>query len=99
MPASLLDSQLQQLDVQDASELYMCFGCPQVTQSQSETTASCAHLDADQLASANGDTCTDEIRTAASENTAAASKICETDPEFPSTEQIVAAIVARGGCD
>jgi hypothetical protein len=26
MPASLLDSQLQQLEVPDSSELYMCFG-------------------------------------------------------------------------
>jgi hypothetical protein len=28
MPASLLDSQLQQLEIPDPSELYMCFGDP-----------------------------------------------------------------------
>lgn len=100
MPASLLDSQLQQLEVQDASELYMCFGSPQRTQLQPETTASCAHLDAAELANADGGTCTEEVRTVASEikqNTAAVSVVGDTESEFPSTAQIVTAIVAREG--
>lgn len=100
MPASLLDSQLQQLDVQDPTELYMCFGCPQGTGLQREAIASCAHLDDGHLASTSGDTCTQEVRAAASEasQTAAEKTVYhETGSGFPDTEQIVAAVVARAG--
>lgn len=100
MPVSLLDSQLQQLDVQDPSELYMCFGCPQGTEMQPETTASRAHFDAAQVASRDGNACTEGSRPAASQINqinAAASVVNETGASFPSTEQIVAAIVAREG--